>query len=1151
MADSQSDQPAVFEALFEHSPIGSAIVHLDGGKVRIKANPAFGAMLGLTKEEIEAEDGRFSFYDGPLDYTLIYSKLSSGECSVYRCDQGYRKRDGTEVWLSLHISLLPGSAASAGLIIQGADIIARRERERRLLQQHSLHQLVVENAQDIITLSTPDGTCEYVSPAVRWLLGYSPEELIGRNNTSLYHPGDLAALQSRTFGDHDVFSTRARHKDGHYIWFETTFKVFRNTQGDIERILGVGRDITDRKKFEDNLAEAQRVAKIGSWDLDLAGGRFYCSEEMRRIFGYNLSTQEIDYHSFWSCVHPDDRERLRVHLKEAMEGQPQNYEYQIQLEGSAPILVHAQSRSLRDSSGHVVRLVGTVQDITERRAMEEKIRESDKQFRLISENSLDFISRHADNDEVTFLYASPSSLALLGYTPEELVGTSAYDYYHPEDGHLVTEYLLSNLYSQGQYTVAYRFRHKKGHYIWLESTGRYVNEDLTGEVKEIIAVTRNITERKHAEKLLQESKQRYKSLFEYNPSSVYSFDLEGHYTSVNASLEKLSGYTWDELRGRSFHSLIEPGHLDKTIKHFELAKRGHAQNYQITLLRKDGRPVDIDVTNVPIIVDDRVVGVYGIAQDITELNRYIGQIEKLSYEHALILNSVSEGIFGLDNQGNGIFINPAGAAMLGYRPQEFIGKRRAIQHTRCDGTPYTLKESPIYRTVRDGVPRASNEEIFWRTDGSSFLANYRVTPIKDRGEPKGVVVVFSDITNEKEILKAKESAERSDHAKSEFLAIMSHELRTPMNGVMGMTDLLLDTELTGEQRDYAEIIKDSSKALLRILNDVLDFSKVEAGKMELDIGPIDLRALMESVGELFAKRAEEKNLILSWEIDPGVPQTLMGDSTRIRQVLVNLVGNALKFTDSGSIGVSVRRLQGKDTRSFPLEFAVSDTGIGIPADKAGMLFQSFSQLHPAINRRHGGTGLGLAICRKLVELMGGAIWVESEEGKGSTFRFTLLTGMNEDDVKAGIPRPGDTEAPSEPSGTPEVQQPGLPDLRILVAEDQPVNRMLLLRILENHGYAAEAVGNGAEAVDAVMRKEYDLVFMDIQMPVMDGLTATRLIREQLPQGSGPVIVAVTAFARREDAEACYAAGMNDFISKPISAAEVRRVIREQGSASRV
>jgi PAS domain S-box-containing protein len=579
--------------------------------------------------------------------------------------------------------------------------------------------------------------------------------------------------------------------------------------------------------------------------------------------------------------------------------------------------------------------------------------------------------------------------------------------------------------------------------------------------------------------------------------------------------------------------------------------------------------------------------------------------------------------------------------------------------------------------VRDRIRQALRQhepaeaELCERTRGGHDVWIWQSwTPLFEAGRLEGYTVIRVDVSERKqaevELAQAKQAAESANHAKSAFLAVMSHEIRTPMNGVIGMTGLLLDTPLTTRQRDYVETVRTSGDALLAVINDILDYSKIESGKLELEAETFRLRSVLEEVFDLLAPRAAEKNLDLAYLIDDTVPTALLGDATRLRQVLMNLVGNAVKFTEAGEVVVTVVRLPTVEAERVQLQVTVRDTGPGIPTERRHRLFQSFSQVDTSTTRRCGGTGLGLAISQRLCELMGGTIWVDSTVGLGSTFHFTctlqattepttpergaectvlagkrvlvvddnptnrrilclqlekwdlhttavasgrealdrlsgawpvdlaifdlqmpdldglalteavrrqrsprelpivLLTSVGRREptaaalgIAAVLVKPVKQSqlldvvltalsAPRPQPGVPAVADPPTvptsAPLRILLAEDNAVNQKVAVEMLVRLGYRADTVANGAEALAAVQHVQYDVILMDVQMPEMDGLEATRAIR-QLPMLRQPRIVAMTANAMKGDRERCLNAGMNDYVSKPIKRAELARALQ--------
>ncbi|MEO5375420.1 MAG: PAS domain S-box protein [Alphaproteobacteria bacterium] len=497
---------------------------------------------------------------------------------------------------------------------------------------------------------------------------------------------------------------------------------------------------------------------------------------------------------------------------------------------------------------------------------------------------------------------------------------------------------------------------------------------------------------------------------------------------------------------------------------------------------------------------------------------------------AAILENVVDGIITIDEKGIVLSVNPATERLFGWSAADMLGRNVSM-----------LMPEP-HRSAHDGYLRnyltTGHSRIIGigrqvegrRRDGTTFPLDLAVSIVRmdDRTVFIGVVRDITErIQTQMALLTAKEEAETANQAKSEFLAVMSHEIRTPLNGVLGTLGIMLDNELSGEQRRLAEVAQRSGQSLLSIINDILDFSKMEAGKLDLSIGNIELRRLVRDVVEMVEPAASRKGLTIEVTLDPALPPWLRGDKVRLRQILANLAGNAVKFTEAGQVHIAVASVASVAASPSVLRFAVTDTGMGISKADQARLFTRFTQVESSLTRKYGGTGLGLAICRRLVGLMGGEIGVDSEPGRGSTFWFTVALPPGEAEAEALSPEPASAAASAS------VPRAGG---RLLLAEDSEANRLVATTILRRAGHTVDTVENGADAVEAVQTRAYDLVLMDVAMPGMDGLQATKLIRGLPPPLGRLPIIAMTAFAMRGDADMCLAAGMDGYLSKPVDPA---------------
>ena len=641
-------------------------------------------------------------------------------------------------------------------------------------------------------------------------------------------------------------------------------------------------------------------------------------------------------------------------------------------------------------------------------------------------------------------------------------------------------------------------------------------------------IKQELVERQQAEQALRASEKRFRYIFDYSKVGMNLIGPDYKYLKINRAFSEMTGYSENELLAHDFKKITHPDDIEMNSMWANKLLAGEIEhfNMQKKFIRKNGSILHGDLT-VSAMRDENGKLMYGIAivQDIT--GRVLAQ-QKLFMLSRAVENSPASVVI-TDPDGMIEYVNPKFTRVTGYTAQEAIGQNPRILKSGALSPKFYER---MWETILSGEIW-QGEFHNKRKSGEDYFEAATISPIRDEnGNITHFVAVKEDITErkrtEQELKKSMAAAEAANQAKGEFLANMSHEIRTPMNAIIGFSHLCLQSELPPAQRDYLEKVYRSANSLLGIINDILDFSKVEAGKMKVEKIPFQLDAVLRSAADVAGIRAAQKSLILNFDKEPGIPPTLVGDPLRVGQVLNNLLGNAIKFTEAGEVAVQVRiesqtASQGETPAHFVLGFTVRDTGIGLTPEQIGRLFESFSQADASTTRKYGGTGLGLAISKQLVELMGGAIWVESTPGKGSVFAFNLPF----------------TCPPGESGAAPDSGIPGAPDsmsglsgLHVLLVEDNEFNRQLATALLARAGMAVSTAGDGIEAVQAVRQQKFDAVLMDIQMPNMGGLEATRRIREN-PALAGLPIIAMTANAMAGDREHYLAAGMNDYIAKPI------------------
>ncbi len=886
---------------------------------------------------------------------------------------------------------------------------------------------------------------------------------------------------------------------------------------------------------KENLQQALEATDDGIWEYNLVTGDFNCSERWATMLGF--SKEEVPSFGCYcnENIHPEDRKLFDDSFNSYLNGTSEKYEAELRIkskDGSYKWIYTRGKVVQRDESGKPVKVVGAHTDITTRKESEKIVKNAYADLQLAQQ--IASIGNWSFDPEVGTPEWSEEVYKV--YKREPSLGPPTLDEYKNiytgEYFKLFWQSIRRAIQDGTPYDILLFLDLPNGESKWVRSICK--PEAVKGpNGYKLRGTIQDVTNIKTLENSIVRNEQRFQRLKDCSIDAIFTIDSDGRFVDANKQASISLGRSKDEILKLTIDEVDANFDKAKFVDFWSNIKNEEPFLFETKHIRIDGYTFPVEVNGVSFEEDNQRF-FYGVARDITERKNAEKRLEESEQMFRVLFNDAPIPYQSLDIDGNFITVNKMFCETLGYRLDELIGKNFSeilhpdwVEQYR-ENFP-RLKATGETRGVELGINKKNGEFALVTFTG-------RISKNPD-GTFRQTHCVFRDITSEREyqegLVKAKEEAEQANHTKSMFLANMSHELRTPLNGIMGMHQLLKTTHLNDEQEEYVSLAINSAKRLTNLLSDILDLTRVEARKLNLVENPFELKETLELAKQLFGPACDQKGISLFFNIHPSLPSKLIGDQIRVQQILNNLIGNAVKFTESGSIRCEAYPLPHKTRDTLRILFSVSDTGIGIEEDRLDQLFEPFTQADEGYKRAYQGAGLGLSIVRQLVKLMGGNVSVASEPGNGTEFHFCLPFKIDESESFA---------IQHEASSLCHEPCPH----SILIAEDEKVNRTALQTILQKAGYKVTSVGNGKEVVDELGKSTFDIILMDIQMPIMDGVEATKAIRSgQAGEKNSTIpIVALTAFAMSGDKENFLNAGMNGYLAKPIEVDELNSVISE-------
>jgi two-component system sensor histidine kinase/response regulator len=1251
-------------------------------------NRAAQQVIGYTAREAIGQDP-VSLYIPPARRDFVretirkdFQKLENQPEVVRRLEAPIMRKDGSVFEASIAAcGIRDSSSRRLGMSVIIIDISERKRLER----EQALLAAIVESSDDAIVSLAPDLTITSWNKGAEKLLGFTAAEAVGQP-TSIYIPYELRERAERFLRhligklDHvNSFEAKCMRKDGTRVDTWTVTFGIRDREGRLIGMSAIHRDLTQRKRAErerETMASIVNACEDAIVAVDRNGRIIVWNPAAERVYGFKA--QEAYGHGLELFTPPEElQQALETDRRILRTGETTTYEHHPVSKDGKPLVSQVNVFPLRDAAGSIIGVGGVARDITKLKQIEKELRGAQEYTRGLIESSIDAM---VVVDRELRITDCNEQLAVLTGIPKKILIGSRFESYFENSARAaaaIEKTLADGLVTN--YDLVMRPAGGREIQVSFNASIFYSG----GKVVGIFGVAHDVTEERATKQILEAERVYSRSLFDSSNNALLVCDANLVLTDVNRRAAELTGYSSDELKGIKLASLFtDPAQMTATVNHLLKAEADVNSAVELSLLTKNANQVPVSLSaSVYKNGDVANRGILVSITDISENKRYEEQRSLL----ASIVDSSGDAIY---TEGLDLTItswNAAAEKLFGYRADEIMGRNASVL-VPLERRAELMKTVAQIRSTGRGE---RFETTRLRKDGSAVEIDLTISPLPDSsGRLRAMSLIARDIGERKrleaELTAARDSALEAARLKSEFLANMSHEIRTPLNSVIGMTGLLLDTQLTPEQREYANDVRESGDTLLRLINDILDFSKIAAGKLVLEEVDFELTRTVESAVEMVADLARRKGLEMTVSIDPEAPQFLHGDPARLRQVLLNLLSNAIKFTAHGEVALQVNKLS-ENPKETMLRFEVRDTGIGIPKDKLHLLFQPFTQVDASTTRHFGGTGLGLSIVKQLVERMGGTIAVTSVPEVGSSFCFTIQLGKQVDvtrpasesfahftgvrvlivddnensrqmltmqtmawgmeadtassteqalqlmrkaaaarqpypvalvdvmmpevdgielarliksdpalsltaiifissvgptdavrlrmrnlqfsgwlmkpvpqsllynalakvlaqpDVSAAVDAPAKVgaEVPAHAKGHSLLVGDRKP--RILVAEDNPLNQKLARLQLGKLGMEVDTVGNGREALEALVRIPYDVVLMDCQMPEMDGYEAAREIRRREGAQRHTKIVAMTAHALTGDRDKCLEAGMDAYVSKPVRIEVLETTLKE-------